>query len=630
LTECHHVMGYHIKEILLEGFEQYEMLPPQPAPTKVIADLSKVNIFVGANNSGKSRFLRSLAGTQALKFRPNAKVFSAVAEIRSNFETALQSALLKNHVLDADDLMGIVKISPTFDFLEERSEELAKFSGLLGHIMEKHSVQVEESKVVDGFNKTLIDRNAILRDLKEAAQTPRARLSLVMQSLQPRYEFFKLYIPMLRGLRDFPLSAAKDAKSKDIYAERTIADYFPNSKPSAVWTGLTLYEEIKRLLLGSWSDRKKVREFEEFLADTFFDGKAIELIPEYDSTVLGIKIGKEPQLSIQNLGDGIQSLIILTFPLFKHRGSKLLFFCEEPEQNMHPGMQRAFLKLLAGPRFPDYQYFFTTHSNHFLDITADPDFKQVSVYTFTSTLEVSDAPESNARFSIENVSSEASRSLDLLGVRNSSVFLSNCTIWVEGITDRRYFKKHLHLYQETLQPGTPKFREDLHYSFVEYGGACITHWSFLDSEPDPINVERLCGKLLLIADGDTATKWKVSRHEKLEETLKEHYCRLKCKEVENLISPAVLLAVLKNYGETEFQDFKQEDYQGAPLGTFIEASVVKGERKRKGSYADNGTISDKVGFCEKAIEAMKSIADLSPEAQEIGKRLYDFIAEHNK
>src|SRR5205807_682440 len=126
----------------------------------------------------------------------------------------------------------------------------------------------------------------------------------------------------------------------------------------------------------------------------------------------------------------------LTFPLFMNEGKNLLFFCEEPELCMHPGMQRAFLKLITSDKFANHQYFLTTHSNHFLDLTQD--FDNVSIYTVQKQIAVTDKKEKDATFHIQNVSNEDRRCLEFLGVRNSSVFLSNCTIWVEGITDRRY------------------------------------------------------------------------------------------------------------------------------------------------------------------------------------------------
>src|SRR5581483_5520307 len=88
-----------------------------------------------------------------------------------------------------------------------------------------------------------------------------------------------------------------------------------------------------------------------------------------------------------------------------------------------------------------------------------------------------------------------------LGVHNSSVLLTNATIWVEGITDRLFIRHFLGILQKEL-PASQRVREDVHFSFVEYGGSAIDHWSFLcaRNETPRIDVTRLCGKLFLIAD----------------------------------------------------------------------------------------------------------------------------------
>jgi AAA15 family ATPase/GTPase len=65
-------MDYHIKEIDLDKrFERYNIKQNGNNTSKTLPNLSKINIFVGANNSGKSRFLRQLAFTQKFKFRLN-------------------------------------------------------------------------------------------------------------------------------------------------------------------------------------------------------------------------------------------------------------------------------------------------------------------------------------------------------------------------------------------------------------------------------------------------------------------------------------------------------------------------------------------------------------------------------
>jgi hypothetical protein len=623
-------MDYHIKEILLdERFAQYRVVNGPSGKGRLLPNLSKVNILVGANNCGKSRLLRLLAGTEKLAFLPHFEgdaqaLFIQLEDLRETFKHEF------THILELSDIdaPGLTKLLQQGDPIKYVQEEQGFTSSFIRALKVIPQQLHKDLTIKPGPNRRIGAMPEASRRLTELAKQTEDRIQACIEKLNPNYKFTKIYIPILRGLRDFEFLSGDEKQRKDPYAHRTIRDYFtdPHSCPE-VWTGLTLYRGVQRLLLGNLDDREIIAEFQNFLSETFFDGQRIALIPKLDNTVLDIKVGEEVERPVYQLGDGIQSLILLTFPLFRNRGKKLLVFCEEPEMYMHPGMQRAFLKLLTSTEFPDYQYFLTTHSNHFLDLTLD--FKDVSVYTFRKELEASDKKEKDAAFHIENVSSEDRCSLELLGVRNSSVFLSNCTIWVEGITDRRYFKHYLRLYQ-AHDPNRKPFREDWHYSFVEYGGSCITHWSFLDEGGDCIGVDRLCGKLFLIADGDPDTKWKPERHKKLEATLKDRFYRLKCKEVENLLSTTVLKAVLQQYGETSFKVFKQEDLQVARLGEFIEAAVIEGKRIRRGSYVDNGTVSDKVGFCDKAIRATKTFGDLSDEAKEIAKRLYDFIAASNK
>jgi hypothetical protein len=271
----------------------------------------------------------------------------------------------------------------------------------------------------------------------------------------------------------------------------------------------------------------------------------------------------------------------------------------------------------------------TTHSNHFLDITLD--FTQISIYSVRKGFDDIKSDSTNPKFFIENLSTGDFSSLELLGVRNSSVFLSNCTIWVEGVTDRKYFRKFLEMYERKNEKNFP-FKEDLHYSFVEYGGSNITHWSFLDEEQNPINVEKLCGKLFLIADSPDKSEKKQQRHSQLKKKLGEkRFVELRCKEVENLLLPKIISRVLASYGESieSIPVFKYEEYFDKPLGNFLESLFATVKRNRKGSYSDGNTISDKVKFCEYAVNNIETWDDLSAESKEITEIIAAFIKENN-
>ena len=63
----------------------------------------------------------------------------------------------------------------------------------------------------------------------------------------------------------------------------------------------------------------------------------------------------------------------------------------------------------------------------------------------------------NNTFKVINTTAKDIEILDLLGVNNSSVFLSNCTIWVEGISDKILISKYLNVY---MSQKNNKYKED--------------------------------------------------------------------------------------------------------------------------------------------------------------------------
>ena len=210
------------------------------------------------------------------------------------------------------------------------------------------------------------------------------------------------------------------------------------------------------------------------------------------------------------------------------------------------------------------------------------------------------------------------------------MMFANCTIWVEGITDRLYFSRYI---ETILRDKGWFYTENLHYTFVEYGGGNITHWSFLDEDgPD---VERLCAKLLLIADLDSG---KEDRHQKLRKALGDRFILLPVKESENLLTPNVIEKVIRSYEKPDFQinSFTQADYKNRYLGRYIDTHVLvdkkqsKRYRKNETCYEDkSGTIKNKVNFCRRALKHIQSKTDLSDAAIALAERICEFIHKQN-
>lgn len=581
--------------------------------SNILYNLSRINIFIGPNNSGKSRLLREF-------FIDNEVIYNVsqigIKKLQSEFNDGVKALISLEKYIGYS--LGIINRLKKIEFGDGFNE-----SELKNMILEFENFDpVRESTSNKGkYNSSVFQ---ILNNLLNVYEESRDKLE------DKDFSNDAIYIPILRGLRSINFKDNTFSR-EDFYYERTIRDYFKNSgiefnkedSTKSIYTGLSLYDDVQKLLLGNHEQRKLVKDFEIFLSKAFFQNKEITIIPRLQEKDVYINIeGENEDRPIYELGEGVQAIIILTYPLFFNKGKNLKIYLEEPDVYLHPGFQRILIETLLNTEgFEKFQYFLTTHSNHFLDMTLD--YKQISVYKFTKNKE---------QFYIDNINNPDITLLEHLGVKNSSVFLTNCTIWVEGITDRIYIRKYLELYQNALGEKDKKYFEDVHFSFVEYGGNNITHWSFLDKESG-INVERLCGKLFLITDDDGADEngKKGIRLQDLKRVLKERYYRLKAREIENLLTKEVILETVKgletqsnreniNYKPSIIYDDKEN------IGNFI-LTNIKGV-KQKSNY-NKGTITKKVDFAQEAINHLNVFNNLSSEAQKLTKLLYEFISKNN-
>ena len=583
----------------------------------LLEDTRQITFFIGPNNSGKSRELRKLFNGNvnhwALEYL-GFEIKEIIEKLSSDFhQGSWRGDLRRLRSLNYQQLLNEVLS------IQNKPICLSKLAA------EIYSISKDPNYTAPAEEHTFFEIiNSMLK-----GYFPEKALEKV-SSYSVTKEWGKIYVPTLRGLRH--------VAEKDIFESRTKSDYFASLKQDEyeIFTGHSLYQDLISHLLGSYGKRQKVRDYEQYLSENFFFGRDISLVPMVDKDVVHVKEGDDEDRPIYDLGDGIQSIILLTYKVFMAEKSTM-FFIEEPEHFLHAGLQRTLIETFA--KHKEHMFFMTTHSNHFLDLAQERDdisIQQVSRVNGESKVQAS---------------LDYGELLNELGVRASSVLLANCSIWVEGVTDKLYLRAYLNKYIEELEDEDKKsklksYHENLHFVFTEYQGSNITHWDFSDdveNNGSETPAKRLNRNILLIADADIEGKGE--RVESLREALEEAFYLLEYKEIENFIPFDILIDTAKARWETfkqrtdsnidRFENMKEELFKSNRygIGEVLERYVDKADGLERKFYSDkSGTIKDKVKFCHTAISLMNESDDwkLTPELTSLCETVWDFIESHNQ
>ena len=609
-----------------------------------VIEIKRLNFFIGKNNAGKSRFLRNLfSSCESISTVPYLKIDTNIIENITNKKNNISAKIYKgNPVRINSKEISLSELNKEIDILAYTITQYLHYSNkvFLKNLYDKLLTYYFKNN----WGETgLIFSESILGI--EKTQSYQNDINIISVE--------KSYIPILRGMR--PVT---EIENKQPYIERAQKDYFSDKEKynsSNIITGESLYHELKEHLLGEPEQREIIRKYEEKLSQYFFDNETITLIPKHDQDVVNIKIGSDKQFPISELGDGLQQVIILTYEAFIKKDETHAFFIEEPELHMHAGMVRQLMNFYLNET-KNY-YFFTTHSNHLLDMADESD--QVIIQKFVKQ------PKKNPKDGFDFKIYRCDRDRDLLaslGVKPSSVYLANCTIWVEGITDRlyitKYMEKHLAELEKSGSEQYKKYRRfmpNYHYTFVEYSGSNLTHWSFSDDYADHLDDKGLSAKaiaseMLLIADGDI--KNKPERVKALQtEFKKENYFILKCKETENTLPKDSIINVAKSKfsrlrAETQksydillIDEITEENYfdhSEFGIGKLLDQAIKKPtSTTTKTAFADGqgvGTIKYKLDFCREIIKDFDDHPNwqLTPKAKELCERIFQHIEKCNR
>lgn len=578
----------------------------------LLENTKQINFLIGPNNSGKSRKLREFF------------------EVNSS-----------DWVFDYSDISKLDVINKMQEIGSELQYYLPNFIDSIKFVraVEDYPVRKPVSSLIKylyDHSKTNINRSSDTEINQFWHQIePHLINSFPQENLiekvysNPNHNWSRVYIPTLRSLRQ----VAKE----DIFEQRTKRDYFSSKqiKDGEIFTGYSLYEDLTLHLLGSHDKRQKIREFEKYLSQNFFFGHDISLVPMAKEDVVYVKEGDDEDRPIYDLGDGIQSIIILTYKVFMSE-SPTMFFIEEPEHYLHAGLQRTLIETFS--QHKEHMFFMTTHSNHFLDLAQE-----------RNDISIQQVSRKNGETGVESAL-ELGEVITSLGVRASSVLLANCSIWVEGVTDKLYFRTYLEKFIDELEDESranklKSFHENLHYVFAEYQGSNITHWCFNavnDGNNKQTPARKLSNNILLIADADITNKG--DRVDSLKVDLGENFCLLEYKEIENYIPFEQLIDTAKKRWETfngnkdaridRFSNITEEKFKkcGVGIGEVLERYVDKPSNSSRNYFKDkSGTIKDKVKFCDTAIEVMNTNKNwkLTPELKKLCDKIWSFIEVNN-
>ncbi|NQV18831.1 MAG: ATP-binding protein [Armatimonadetes bacterium] len=395
--------------------------------------INRVNIFVGANNSGKSRLLRGILKNKNQILLSSISIYNILYSIRRINKEIMSKMREDNEEIVID--FDFEKLNPTEqrqfhkEFLNlEKGNDLScrikrdgyifkivfniiyfgekfhndlfttwlnynnesrkdNFIKLINHhklildFISKWETRIRTtSRKIQLYLKLLLELASWLEKFKKAIEETKITLS----------NYNKIYIPVLRTASSL-FGNENNKINYDIFKTSISTNYkinLSNESSIELSTGLDFYNSIKRIRNDFKPKRKKFENFENFISENFFNNNPVDIVAKEsdDQKEKNIIIHfeeEDEEREIHNLGDGIQSIIMLMFPIFTAE-DKSWIFIEEPEVNLHPGLQRLFLEQLMNNEIikkKELTIFFSTHSNHLLDISLTNE-KGISIFTF--------------------------------------------------------------------------------------------------------------------------------------------------------------------------------------------------------------------------------------------------------
>jgi predicted ATPase len=495
-------------------------------------NLSKVNLFIGKNNSGKSNILRFICG-----FYP--EVFSNSFNSLKKSKNFALSDLDRHKPLGARFSVGIAipldscLNEQSIQFYSELSKKLSDESAI-AHVLFQLKARFDNS---DGF--VWIEFGEDLSPLEDDWRFIFNNLTMednrrIQNSLTDRMKYSEgdFALNILKGilpvLNICTRCSQGNIQATLIPAIRSIGNPDTTAKDFSGEGIIGRIAALQHPVLDQLKDRDKYNSINSFLQNVTDNPTARIEIP-HDQGMILVDMDQKT-LPLDSLGTGIHEVIILAAAATMLENTVICM--EEPELHLNPILQKKLVRYLATST--NNQYFITTHSAALMD---------------TPGAEIYHICLENGQSIAERVTSDNHRSAicEDLGYHPSDLLQANCVIWVEGPSDRIYLNYWIHELDSTLIEG-------IHYSIMFYGGRLLSHLSGNDIDDelleDFISLRRLNRRGVILIDSDR--KVSNTRINDTKKRLKEEFDKgpgyawiTSGREIENYLPPDCVEQAIK-------------------------------------------------------------------------------------
>ena len=454
------------------GFSGYRSIGEKPV---LLYPFSKINLFIGPNNVGKSNILKLIYN----RYNNGIKLKS--------FDFHKYDKSINIHDYYPFEESELRRIFSGYNIFEYRSP---KYSSIVGNAINRllksdlfHYSEIEKL-FWDGED---VKSNDLLPYVKSIDSNELRDFTLnFANSCDNGYSIESKVLNTLIIINSLKskIKSQRKKEYKALYIKAT-RDLYDHSKNT--FLDNTIISELGSIVNRGAGDvhlQDIENNLNTFVSELIGEDVSLKVPQSLDTININYNKNKTGKslYSLDQLGSGIHEIIY--FALVATLNTGALICIDEPEIHMHPRLQRKFIDYIS--QNTDNQYFIATHSSAFIN------GNDANVSIFGVDLDKEGC--TTCTYSMNN--KDLSIIVDSLGCKASDILQSNCVIWVEGPSDRIYLNYW-------IKGKTSNLIEGIDYSIMFYGGRLLSHLSGdCDIEDDLIKLMRINKNSFIVIDSD--------------------------------------------------------------------------------------------------------------------------------